>query len=310
MTPLERVLVATDLSGPSLKAVDRALSLTAGHGAHCTVVHALGVDALQPLRELLGARAADLAAAAEARQSRALHAALSGLAARHGVAPDVRIERGFATEAIPACADALGADLLVVGAHGQGFVQRVLVGSTSSALLRKSRQPVLVVKRSVHQPYRRILIPVDFSPGSQAVVRFAQRIAPAAERVLLHAFDVPFEGMLHLAGLQEDVIAQYRVDARQRALGQLHALATACDLRPTDYTGLVLHGSAPRQILSQARHFGCDLIAIGKHGTHVTEELLLGSVTKRVLAEANSDVLVVLDPRRPVSGLPGEAEGR
>jgi nucleotide-binding universal stress UspA family protein len=265
MTPLKQLLAATDLSGPSLKAVDRALSLAAGHGAHCTVVHALGVDALQPLRELLGAKVADLTQAAEARQSQALNAALSGLAARHGVAPDVRIERGFATEAIPACADAVGADLVVVGAHGQGFVQRVLVGSTSSALLRKSRQPVLVVKRSVHQSYRRILIPV---------------------------------------------IAQYRVEARQRALGQLHALATACDLRPTDYTGLVLHGSASRQILSQARHFGCDLIAIGKHGTHVTEELLLGSVTKRILAEASSDVLVVLDPRHPASGLPSEADGR
>jgi nucleotide-binding universal stress UspA family protein len=31
----------------------------------------------------------------------------------------------------------------------------------------------------------------------------------------------------------------------------------------------------------------------------VTEELLLGSVTKRVLAESRSDVLVVVDERRP-----------
>jgi CPA2 family monovalent cation:H+ antiporter-2 len=35
---------------------------------------------------------------------------------------------------------------------------------------------------------------------------------------------------------------------------------------------------------------------MGKHGTHVTEELLLGSVTQRVLAESQGDVLVVVDP--------------
>ncbi len=41
----------------------------------------------------------------------------------------------------------------------------------------------------------------------------------------------------------------------------------------------------------------CDLIDLGKHGIHVTEELLLGSVAKRVLTESRGDVLVVMDPR-------------
>jgi hypothetical protein len=34
-----------------------------------------------------------------------------------------------------------------------------------------------------------------------------------------------------------------------------------------------------------------------KHGTQVIEELLLGSVTRHVLAESRSDVLVVTGPR-------------
>ena len=38
---------------------------------------------------------------------------------------------------------------------------------------------------------------------------------------------------------------------------------------------------------------------MGKHGTNVTEELLLGSVTKHVLAETKSDMLVVVDERLP-----------
>lgn len=40
-----------------------------------------------------------------------------------------------------------------------------------------------------------------------------------------------------------------------------------------------------------------DLVVIGKHGSHVVEELLLGSVTKQVLAESQCDVLVICDPR-------------
>ena len=38
---------------------------------------------------------------------------------------------------------------------------------------------------------------------------------------------------------------------------------------------------------------------MGKHGTHVTEELLLGSVTKRVLSESEQDMLVVVGAPRP-----------
>ncbi len=46
-----------------------------------------------------------------------------------------------------------------------------------------------------------------------------------------------------------------------------------------------------------------DLVVMGKHGTHVTEELLLGSVTLDVLAESRCDVLVVVDPRAAAPAL-------
>ena len=48
----------------------------------------------------------------------------------------------------------------------------------------------------------------------------------------------------------------------------------------------------------QELHLG-DLIVMGKHGTHVTEELLLGSVTQRVLDETQVDLLVVVEPHGP-----------
>ena len=42
----------------------------------------------------------------------------------------------------------------------------------------------------------------------------------------------------------------------------------------------------------------CDLIVIGKRGLGLLEELLLGSVTKHVLAQSSADVLVI--DRSPV----------
>jgi hypothetical protein len=55
MARLSHILTATDLSSSSLHAVDRGFMLAQATGARYTVAHALGVDALAPLRELFGA---------------------------------------------------------------------------------------------------------------------------------------------------------------------------------------------------------------------------------------------------------------
>lgn len=57
MPQLQRIIAATDLSPLSLDAVDRGFELASHSGAHYTLVHALGLDALGPLRNLLGDQA-------------------------------------------------------------------------------------------------------------------------------------------------------------------------------------------------------------------------------------------------------------
>lgn len=299
MSLIRRVFTAIDLSEPSLRALDRSLETATTTGAHCTVVHSLGLDALGPLRNLLGTGADEVAHRAVDHQRQAVQAAVDASASRHDVPVTLRVEEGLATSVVPAQARASDADLTVVGARGQSTLRRLVIGSTASRLLRKSHCPVLVVKNACHGPYRRVLLPVDFSPGSALAIRLARDIAPQANLVLQHVFDVPFEGMLQYAGVSHHVIHQYRLEARERSMQQLRALAEAEGLRPSDYTPLVEYGDAVSLITGQQERLGCDLIVMGKHGTHVTEELLLGSVTKRVLSEGDADVLVVVDKRGP-----------
>ncbi|MDQ9170713.1 universal stress protein [Oxalobacteraceae bacterium R-40] len=59
----------------------------------------------------------------------------------------------------------------------------------------------------------------------------------------------------------------------------------------------VVHGDPNQHIIAMEQEYDIDLIVVGKHGTNVTEELLLGSVTKHVLTEAQADVMVIADPR-------------
>lgn len=302
MGTVQHIFAGIDMSVLSQHAVDRGFQLAQATGARYTVMQALGLDALGPLRNLVGESADEVTQRLVAHQRAVIEAVTTDPARHHGVAAQVLVAPGLATRAVPAAALAADADLVVVGAKGESPLRRYLIGSTASHLLRKSRCPVLVVKRAAKQAYRRALVPVDFSPGSESALRLVDELAPHAQLVLLHSFHVPFEGMLNYAGVSQDVIHRYRTDAKDKAQRELLALAQRVGLAPDRFVPLVEHGDAVAHILEREAHAQADLVVMGKHGTHVTEELLLGSVTQRVLAESHSDVLVVVDKRGPGNG--------
>lgn len=163
-------------------------------------------------------------------------------------------------------------------------------------LLRKSiRRPVLVVKQAPRGDYRTVLVAVDFSPSSQPAIQAARRWAPDAAVVLLHAFELPFEGRLRFAGVEEQVIRQYISAGIETRRNALHELAASAGLASADYSAKVIPGDPSQQVITMEQEYGADLIVVGRHGAHIIEELLLGSVTKHVLSEAQSDVMVVAD---------------
>lgn len=302
MKPLARILVATDLSAPSRHAVERAFCLAASADSELYVLHAMELDALESLREMLGDDLLSVKAALNSDARKRLEQLTGDAAVNRGVAAQTSVAVGNPLATIAAEADALDAGLLVLGARGDSFLRHTLLGSTAARLLRKSaKRPVLVVKQAPHEAYRSVVVTVDFSPVSMGAVRLARQLAPEAQLTLLHAFELPYLGKLTFAGVDEQVVWKYVITGGESRRKRLHDLAAAAGLAPMAYSARVIHGDPAQQIIATEQEVDADLIVVGKHGTHVAEELLLGSVTKHVLAESQGDVLVICDPR------PGES---
>jgi nucleotide-binding universal stress UspA family protein len=305
MTTARMILAATDLSAPARHAVQRALLLASLAGSEIHIVHALELDALDSLRELLGANLSATKAAIEADACERLAQLATNATDRRGIAAQTRVVAGAPLTVIAREADALDAGLLVLGARGESFLRHAMLGSTAARLLRKSvERPVLVVKQPPRGDYRNILVAVDFSPASLLAIGEARRWAPGADLVLLHAFELPYEGKLAFAGVEEQVIRQYINDGAEDRRKRLHELAASAGLASAGYLARVIHGDPSQQIIAMEQEYDADLIVVGKHGTHITEELLLGSVTKHVLAEAQGDVLVIADSRPAETDVP------
>jgi len=305
MTSWTAILAATDLSAPARHAVERATRLAAQTGGQLHILHAMELDALDSLKELLGMNLTATKKTLESDAHERLVQLAAGLAGASGSTAHTRVVSGTALATVSREADALDAGILVLGARGESLLRHTMLGSTAERLLRTSlRRPVLVVKQAPRADYQRALIAVDFSPVASAIIEATQRWAPTADIVLLHAFQLPYEGMLWRAGIEKKEIEQLIDSEVQNRRKRLYQLASSVGLQPADYAIQVVHGDPSQHLIAMEKKLDADLIVLGKHGTHIAEELLLGSVTKHVLVEAQSDVLVICDPRPGLPDLP------
>lgn len=288
MSAIRSVLAATDFSDHARHAVARAASLAAERKARLTLLHVMSAPALDALHPLFAAPAeavAKLVADAEAM--------LAGLASDTGAGgpPITRVRVGVPRDEILAEAEQM--DLLVVGARGSNPVRDFLLGTTAERLLHKTTRPMLTVKRAPRGPYRRVLVPIDFSAYAGAALETALHIAPDADITVLHAFDVPMEKKLWLAGVTDEQIQQYRARARQQALDRIELLIQDVAHGSLRCFRDVAQGDPAPVILEKEAERDADLIVMGKRGQSLVEKLLLGSATRHVLADAKCDVLVV-----------------
>lgn len=289
---LRTLLAATDLSAPSRHTAQRAAMLAQQIGARLELVHVLQQSALDELRELFKKDGEALQENIRSQTKKELTRLTDDLAVVLGRSADCHLIEGIVLEAIMAQVEVLDADLLVIGARGTGFIRQLLIGSTAERLLRMTQRPVLTVKQPPREAYQNVLVPIDFSSWSQSAIQLALTVAPQAEIVLMHAYEVPFEGKMHIAGEKEEMILHYRNIARKEANARLSQVASDAKLARANWCSIVVHGDAARRILEQEEKQGADLIVLGKHGLGMAEELLLGSRTKYVLAHARCDVLV------------------
>lgn len=158
--------------------------------------------------------------------------------------------------------------------------------------------------------YRRILVPTDGSPLSEAAVDAAIELAQVrGSEIVALSVAVPepvfqsLEGaMAYDPGLQIDVLLEHA----QRYVDAIAARAGQAGISCTPVTSSAL--DAAEAIVDAARERHCDLIVMGSHGRRGLSRLLAGSVTQAVLEHAPVPVMV-LRPGALGDGTQGRAEG-
>jgi len=276
---MRNILVATDLSARSDRALDRAVLLARERQARLTVLHVVA-DSLAP-------------AETGRRQREAEREIAAYLAARGGgQEAAVSVLAGEPSWDILREAERSGADLIVLGAHRVAPEDDTFRNSTAWNVLRESSLPVLLVKDPALGPYRRLAVGFDFSGYSEAALRLALAFRP--ERLdALHAYTLPFEGGPFGAESHGEMREQRGEELDQAIAAVLSALPPGLSAEGVELRRSVCKGEPRCALRQECEALGSELLTIGSRGRTGLAHAVFGSVAESLLRNPPCDVAAV-----------------
>ncbi len=139
-----------------------------------------------------------------------------------------------------------------------------------------------------------VVVAFDFSPSSELALARAVEVVARAPQHVLHVAAILSEHNGSLFGTLGGVTYH---DAENLQKKVSEKVAAAFEGRPTaSEVEFYVHariGKPYEEILDLSREVSADLIFIGSHGKTGLERLVLGSVSERVVREAQCPVMVV-----------------
>jgi nucleotide-binding universal stress UspA family protein len=296
MHEIDRILTPMDLSDISRHAIAHALLMAHWYNAKITALHVCN-PIVVPSTDFVvaGAPLSSFLNEDDIKEVRAQILRCFGSVETGQV--DVVIENGHVANCILDRARSLPADLIVMGTHGAGGFEHLVLGSVAEKVLRKAPCPVMTVppqaRTTSKLPFKRLLCPVDFSDSSLSALEFALSIAQESDAglTLLHVFEwIPGDEPLTNRPIN---VPEYRRELERDFGEKLRALVPDSVQNWCHPKTRMAHGKPYREILDVAAEENVDLIVMGVHGRNALDLMLFGSTTNQVVRRATCPVLTL-----------------
>jgi nucleotide-binding universal stress UspA family protein len=283
---LTKILVTTDFSEVSDRALDYAIAMARRYDARIYLAHIITPDPFQFAEPQL----------AQATYEKVRQAAEEGMTdilisgKLRGVPHEVLLEEGNVWPSLEKLIVEHEIDLVVAGTHGRGKVQKILIGSVAEEIFRQANTAVLTVGPGVKGDGQKeielnhILFATDFGPGAGKAAAYAFSLAQEhnAHLTLLHVIESA------AAYTEESVVRQREINVVR--MKQLMPPGTENWCKPEFR---VTFGSAVEEVLIAARECKADLIVMGAKPRKSFAGHIPLTIAYNVVTKATCPVLTV-----------------
>lgn len=294
MKNINTILVAVDLSDFCVSALKEAARLAHRNRAKLHVVHVVTQDLIKGHRERFNVPISQVLGE--------IRSQVFDYSERHvepGTRFEVRVEVGHAVEQIIAVASEISADLIVLGAHGQGRRKSNDIGMIAARCVRRAPFPVLLVRSSQVGAFRKVVAAVDFSKASRFALEQAAIVADrdSASLHVLHIHRVPWQWFIdsemESALPKSDEQIRLSAELRQEMARFVRPVRSAFPELEIETAIVDFEDGVATEIRTYADMIEADLVVIGAQGRSGIRDLLLGTTAERFIHRSSCCVLTV-----------------
>jgi len=195
----------------------------------------------------------------------------------------------------------IGASVIVVAASDKDALERLTIGSTCEALVKRAQVPILVVREPLQVPFQSIAAAIDYSRISIDVLSMSHALAydELASLFVLHVNSSEVrDRVVQTAAMHSDGwFDQYE---RETALSEFDRFLAESGVPALIESGIHLThrliGTPWKAVCEHARQHHVNLIVMGRYRHGVIREALIGSNADKVVRHAPCSVLVMHRP--------------
>jgi nucleotide-binding universal stress UspA family protein len=282
----KNILFATDFSQASHRAVEYAASLARRYGSAIYLTHVVTLDGYPLVSPEYAAMTLEKKHAEVQVQFRQVLRAgqLTGIPFKSVV------KEGNFWPTIEESIKTFDIDLVIVGTHGAGVVEKMLLGSGAEEIFRKAKVPVLTIgPLTPEEPwfemeFKNILFATDFGKSAEREAQYAFSLAQEhrSRLTLLHVFTHP-----------EVLSKEELIEQEHNFYAQLRELVPATTKIQCKVEVRVVFGEAAEQILRIAQETNAELIVMGAKARNSLAGNVPHTKAYRVVCGAHCPVLTI-----------------
>jgi nucleotide-binding universal stress UspA family protein len=181
-----------------------------------------------------------------------------------------------------------GVDLIFAGRRGISEIEEILIGSTTSRLIRNSDIPLLIIPKAQRKfKIKKILCPIDFSEHSMMELEYAIFLSRQLEAKLFVA---------HIAEFFNYKVPMFKLDI---LIGKINKkIAEIAEKHRYKIENIIYDTGEPaKKIIEIAQKNEVDIITMATHQRKGIEKFFLGSISEKVLLYSNIPVLILPPPQ-------------
>ena len=295
MDCLKNIVVGVDFSYFSRFALEQAARMAGGNQAKMHPLHVVDTSMVNHLKEFWGCRRALIGsqdAIAKIRET-----AQTQLEEMVGKVEDV----SFHADAITGTpflellrrVKGTSADLLVLGSNGSSDPLKG-AGVLATKCVRKAATKVLLVRADHANPFKNVVVCVDFSESSYRVIEQAVRVAQqdGASLHLLHVCSSPWKGASYFPRPSPEDQHHHSDSLSERLQVALQPFESETGVLQVE-TDVVENARESDGIVQFIEDVQADLVVVGTRGRTGMRAVLLGTVAEHIVRESPCSVLAV-----------------